>query len=336
MKKKLIKCIVIAACISGVAFPNSYACVGARPMGMGGAFIAVADDVNTTYWNPAGLTFVLDWKEGRSELAYSALLYRREELKYSDFVIFVSPLYLGELAEMGFGVSYVNTRNLLAKGPWGELDWTDRWLWLSFGTELFPGVSAGVNLRKQFQEERLRVGARRTYTHRRKTVIGPAYRRWEDDTFGVDVGLLGRWGMFSVGVLYQNANKPEIFGRRYIRNLRPGIAIRPDDDTVIAIDMYDALGERREHPGDVSGFLCIGLERWIGNFAVRAGAYLVNPDTWKPQKYTFGLGSRIKEQEGIFTSGELNYAVLYERGHPPGTPSKDKYTHTLGFAIRFR
>ena len=29
--------------------------VGTRPMSMGGAFIAVADDGNTITWNPAGL-----------------------------------------------------------------------------------------------------------------------------------------------------------------------------------------------------------------------------------------------------------------------------------------
>lgn len=34
---------------------NSNAYFGARPMGMGGAFTAVADDANAPYWNPAGL-----------------------------------------------------------------------------------------------------------------------------------------------------------------------------------------------------------------------------------------------------------------------------------------
>ncbi|HID95319.1 MAG TPA: hypothetical protein EYP53_04585 [Candidatus Latescibacteria bacterium] len=29
---------------------------GARPMGMGGAYVALADDINTILWNPAGLT----------------------------------------------------------------------------------------------------------------------------------------------------------------------------------------------------------------------------------------------------------------------------------------
>ncbi len=32
--------------------------VGARPSGMGEAFLAVADDVNAVYWNPAGLAFL--------------------------------------------------------------------------------------------------------------------------------------------------------------------------------------------------------------------------------------------------------------------------------------
>jgi len=31
---------------------------GARPMGMGGVFTAVADDVNAIFYNPAGVVFV--------------------------------------------------------------------------------------------------------------------------------------------------------------------------------------------------------------------------------------------------------------------------------------
>ena len=32
--------------------------VGARALGMGSAFVAIADDATATYWNPAGLTKV--------------------------------------------------------------------------------------------------------------------------------------------------------------------------------------------------------------------------------------------------------------------------------------
>lgn len=34
--------------------PQAFAYFGTRPMGMGGAFTAVADDANAAYWNPAG------------------------------------------------------------------------------------------------------------------------------------------------------------------------------------------------------------------------------------------------------------------------------------------
>ena len=30
--------------------------LGARPQGLGGAYVALADDANGVYWNPAGLT----------------------------------------------------------------------------------------------------------------------------------------------------------------------------------------------------------------------------------------------------------------------------------------
>jgi len=38
---------------TGAEFLNT--CLGARPSGMGNAFSAIADDVNTVLWNPAGL-----------------------------------------------------------------------------------------------------------------------------------------------------------------------------------------------------------------------------------------------------------------------------------------
>ena len=41
--------------MSSVVMSQDQLFVGTRPLGMGGAFIAVADDGNTITWNPAGL-----------------------------------------------------------------------------------------------------------------------------------------------------------------------------------------------------------------------------------------------------------------------------------------
>ena len=35
---------------------------GARALGMGGAFVGVADDASATYWNPAGLAWTNGWE----------------------------------------------------------------------------------------------------------------------------------------------------------------------------------------------------------------------------------------------------------------------------------
>jgi hypothetical protein len=48
------KCLLILLLIA-LSFQSAYAFFGARPMGMGGAFTAVADDANAPYWNPAGV-----------------------------------------------------------------------------------------------------------------------------------------------------------------------------------------------------------------------------------------------------------------------------------------
>jgi hypothetical protein len=46
---------LVAAASFAHATPSMTVPVGARPMGMGGAFVGLADDANAVYWNPAGL-----------------------------------------------------------------------------------------------------------------------------------------------------------------------------------------------------------------------------------------------------------------------------------------
>ncbi len=51
---------VVAVCLFGslsstVASAQTFETLGTRASGMGGAFVAVADDASAVYWNPAGL-----------------------------------------------------------------------------------------------------------------------------------------------------------------------------------------------------------------------------------------------------------------------------------------
>ena len=46
---------VITLLLPGLASAQTFGGIGARAEGMGGAFVAVADDATAVYWNPAGL-----------------------------------------------------------------------------------------------------------------------------------------------------------------------------------------------------------------------------------------------------------------------------------------
>ena len=56
------------------ASAQTFETFGTRAAGMGGAFVAVADDASAVYWNPAGLalggsyfSLVLDYNQGKAE-----------------------------------------------------------------------------------------------------------------------------------------------------------------------------------------------------------------------------------------------------------------------------
>lgn len=58
---KLMSIAVMLACLSGASFADAFVesvvkdGIGVRPLGMGGAFVAVSDDGNSLYYNPAAL-----------------------------------------------------------------------------------------------------------------------------------------------------------------------------------------------------------------------------------------------------------------------------------------
>ena len=304
----------------------SYACVGARPMGMGGAFIGVADDVNTTYWNPAGLGKIENF-----QITYTPTLYNRDEVCYDDFFSIVSPLKIGWEYWGGLGFGFVN-RGLVWPDEWvcpyerrlKQRKWSQEWYWLSYGIELFEGFSLGINLRHMSDELSWKEW-------------DEGWNRWikermDDSAFGTDLGLLWRpHNFFSFGVLYQNINVPDLYGIiKLIRNLRLGVAFRPDDRTIIALDMYDATEETRYTPIDVSRDLCFGIERWLTeNFVVRGGAYFF---TAEGRAITLGGGFRRCRSHVLNLSIQLDYTLLYWTDAPQ---DMDEFTHQIGLTAKY-
>lgn len=138
-----IVCLVQTICLggeSGGSKPGAFlrVGVGSRALGMGGAFVAVADDATASYWNPAGLGLV---RELQISAAYTALSLGRE---YSFAGIAVPLGAWGTLGAnwMNFGVKNIDGRDQTGL-PTGMFSNNEQALLLTYGVRLLPGVAVG-------------------------------------------------------------------------------------------------------------------------------------------------------------------------------------------------
>jgi len=90
--------------------------VGARAIGMGGAFVAVADDSSATFWNPAGLTEV----EGGQFLLSADL-----PDDFSACSLVYKPSFW-HLARLNAAIGLSRVSRLAIKGDSGSSTWAGR------------------------------------------------------------------------------------------------------------------------------------------------------------------------------------------------------------------
>jgi hypothetical protein len=112
--------LVLATAWAGSAGATKYAGeflrlgIGARAMGMGGGFVALADDASAAYWNPAGL----------ADLDKAEMLFMHAEqfgsLENHDYFGFVQPLSTtGHRSSVGIGLIRFSVDNItVTKDAW--------------------------------------------------------------------------------------------------------------------------------------------------------------------------------------------------------------------------
>ncbi len=216
---------------------------GTRPMGMGGAFVAVADDVNALTFNPAGIARLKS-----PEVALSSMRHDGDNLSLSatGFGI-VLPC---SRSSWSFGVSTVHTTRKY-DGFFDEFDGFD----YEYSTDDY-GVAVAYRL------------SPKTSVAASVSVTELSLSRSGTNTY-VDLSALHmideKW---SVGLLVQNINSP---GRSYYDSydyelpciITPGIAYRPNKNTLLALDVYDQDG-RLVHVFGVEHILANGIALRVG------------------------------------------------------------------------
>lgn len=219
--------------------------VGARPLALGGAFVAIADDANAVYWNPAGLTRM----EGIQLMGTRAWLYGVPDF-HVDYVALKAP-DLGFL-HLGFG-----WLNAALKDIQNENTFV-----LSLAHKGPEQLSLGINL-KYFRLD------------------APGYERYNDPAYsgaqsawGIDLGALMQFRRdLTLGLSVRNLNQPELQMLSTTtepdvisRRLHLGAAYLFRETVILTTDLVSPTGKF----GDFN--LHAGGEIWFfKTYAVRVG-----------------------------------------------------------------
>jgi hypothetical protein len=192
--------------------------LGARPMGMGGGYVAVSNDAYASYWNPAGLVQVGNHQIG----SMYAVMTLERDLYYISYA-HGNGLDIGVGAGwIRFGVDEIEERD--AQGQLiGSFDDAENAYYFSFAKGFASLASVGVSAKY--------------LTHSLYDVTATG--------FGFDIGLLARPAeIFSLGLVFQDIgtkvewDTPSDHSDEYPLNIRGGAAIRLlEGDLLMAADL---------------------------------------------------------------------------------------------------
>ena len=157
--------------------------VGARALGMGGAFVAVADDASACYWNPAGL---VQLKNKEVQAMYSLLSIDR---KY-NFLNYAQPLKDDRcfgVSVVDFGVGDIRETKSPEDKNIGMFGDQENALIVSYAGNMENGLLLGGNLKYITQS------------------MNPSEGKKSADGIGVDMGMLWKAKPnLTVGLLLQD------------------------------------------------------------------------------------------------------------------------------------
>ncbi|MFH1459229.1 MAG: hypothetical protein ABIG64_02485 [Candidatus Omnitrophota bacterium] len=295
---------------------------GARPTSMGGAYVAISDDVHAASWNPAGL----GWQRDR-EISYSGIINCRDDYITGDFI---SDDYLAYAQPIEFGVS--NDVN-----PYGGIGFyfhNNNYSSSTVKTSLWqPGIAYG---RRFSSYENMGWGIALNYYMFDSQIPG---QTTADEAISFNLGYL--WylnNQLTLGLLCENVNEPTytVHGitNRLIRVMRPGMAYYFSDNTLMSFDIYDLTGNTSGRGGDYSQNLRLGFEHYFTDeISVRLGVHHPNSKVDASKFYSLGLGLMHADFLSLYpVTYYIDYTFIYWQDPVAGF---EDYTHQLGLIIRF-
>jgi hypothetical protein len=281
---------------------------GTRALGMGGAFVAVADDATAVYWNPAGLVkgppagMTVGWLDFRTGDQAGPPVAGTTS-RTSKFV---------SLGSWPIGLSYGNFHeNALIAAADGTM--RGETLAISeFGGTFVQTLAQGLvlggtarYLRGKVLSSPLTGQTARDALNAASNLDGPSTGR-----FDVDLGLMADFGKARLGLSMRNLRDPS-FGDAETsitlrRHSRVGLAVLPITGLTLAVDLDLSTVDLQDGPRRI---LAMGGEDRLGRrWAVRSG---VRWSVDGAKRTTAAVGASLAVHQGLwldwqYTQGRLD------------------------------
>jgi len=298
--------LFLANALSGAdaAFPDLG--VGVRPMGMGGAYIGLANDANAPLWNASGMTQLT-----KRELiaAYSTL-----------YAGLNAQLFTGETDSLGYHyLSYAHPLRTFAgvlAASWLFFDsafYDEQTYVLSYAKRITPQISGGIGAKV------LRVGiASNVYTQVDPDLTNARLAR---TTTTVDLSVLYALSdRVRMGVIGENLLPADV-GILHTNEvpMKWGIGFAHHSESTVQVIDFVLRDRRVNDHRDVS--VRVGIEGWLfqRQVGLRAG--------YNVRSITLGASYRYGGKE----QAQLDYAFIY----PLGSIVDTLGSHRIGLSIRF-
>jgi hypothetical protein len=255
LKAALAATLLLAPTGASPALAQTFETVGTRAAGMGGAFVAVADDASAVYWNPAGLvlggsyfSLVIDASQGESDPADTS----RAGSRSSNLVAFSTPP-LG-LSYYRLASSRVTPVGALEAAPAVRLE---RLTTHHAGVTLVQSVTSTLAVATTLKLVRGHAATAVVVGGDSDDLLDTADDLLSEGSgkFDADIGVLASFGQMRAGVTVRNATQPDFAtpgggALELKRQTRAGVSYLGVSGVILAADIdveraHGALGEVR-------------------------------------------------------------------------------------------
>jgi hypothetical protein len=300
---------------------QSFAALGTRATGMGGAFVGVADDATAIYWNPAGLaagtyfSLVLDHAAG--EAAPDA---GPRGSKNSSFFMGLAMPALGlgyyrlratevtPAAPLLTAAGSTPNRNLTELDPLRVDTLVTHHGGATLVQSLWDGIAIGTTVKLVRGLAASSLAPAGAADGVLDSEVAELFGR-ATNKFDMDVGLMAAGGPLKVGLTVRNVLEPGFetqggAGELVLeRQARAGVSYAVGSNWLAAADVdllrtRDAFGERRD--------VALGTEgRLTSRLMVRAGATINTLDEPDGARRSFSVGGSFAARAAVFVDGHF-------------------------------